>query len=295
MEEKNINIKSNINWFPGHMKKALNEMQKSVKIVDIVIELVDARAPIASSNPELIKIINNKPHLVILNKSDLADENKTKEFVKYYEQKGINTFVCSVLQLDFKKLKAKCNDILKEKFAKERAKGLKPRPVRALICGIPNVGKSTFINKVAKRKIANVGNKPGVTKSQQMIKVDKDFELLDTPGVLWPKFEDQVVARTLALIHTIKTEILPKSELASYLIKWLIFNYPNTLNKRYGEVEIEINNEDDILKIISKIATNRGFINSGNSLDIDRTIDVILKEFADGMLGRFTLEEVKNG
>ena len=124
MEEKNINIKSNINWFPGHMKKALNEMQKSVKIVDIVIELVDARAPIASSNPELIKIINNKPHLVILNKSDLADENKTKEFVKYYEQKGINTFVCSVLQLDFKKLKAKCNDILKEKFAKERAKGL---------------------------------------------------------------------------------------------------------------------------------------------------------------------------
>ena len=294
MVEKNMNVKSNINWFPGHMKKALNEMQKSVKIVDIVIELVDARAPIASSNPELVKIINNKPHLVILNKSDLADENKTKEFVKYYDNLGINTFVCSVLQLDFKKLKAKCNDILKEKFAKERSKGLKPRPIRALVCGIPNVGKSTFINKVAKRKIANVGNKPGVTKSQQMIKVDKDFELLDTPGVLWPKFEDQNVARTLALIHTIKTEILPKTELVSYLISWLIKEYPNTLNKRYGEVEMMVNNEDDILKIISNIATNRGFIISGNTLDIDRTIDVILKEFADGMLGRFTLEEVKN-
>ena len=284
-----------IQWFPGHMKKALIEMQNSVKIVDIVLEIVDARAPIASSNPELKRIINNKPHLVILNKQDLADSKKTEEFVKYYKSQNIDSFVCSIMNLDFKKLKEKCNEILKEKFAKERAKGLKPRPIRALICGIPNVGKSSFINKVAKRKAANVGNKPGVTKSQQMIKIDRDFELLDTPGVLWPKFEDINVARNLALLNSIKMDILPKNELVNYLITLLINEYPNTLNKRYGDVEIPINDEEDVLTVLNSIATRRGLVQAGNILDIDRAIDLVLKEFADGILGKFTLEEPVNG
>lgn len=284
-----------IQWFPGHMKKALVEMQNSVKLVDIVIEIVDARAPYSSSNPELKKIINNKPHLIMLNKSDLADEIKTKQFIESYNKQGIFALSCSVMNLDFKKLKDKCQDILKEKFLKERSKGLKPRPIRAMIVGIPNVGKSSFINKIAKRKAANVGNKPGVTKSQQMIKIDKDFELLDTPGVLWPKFEDLNVATNLALLNSIKMDILPKDKLIISLITKLVNDYPNTLNKRYGDVEIVINDENDIYHIIENIAKRRGLIISGNNLDIDRAIDLILKEFADGLLGRFTLEDISNG
>ena len=216
-----------IQWFPGHMAKAKREIEERMKLIDIVIELVDARAPFSSKNPMFDSIIKQKPRLVVLTKKDMADERKTNQWIQYYESLNYQAMSVNLKKFnEYQKIIDKCRYILKEKMMKEKERGLKPRAIRAIVIGIPNVGKSTFINKLANRKATVTGNRPGVTKSQQIIRIAKDFELFDTPGVLWPKFENIHIARNIALIGSIKQDILPLDELFIYAIQFLGEKYP---------------------------------------------------------------------
>ena len=285
-----------IQWFPGHMAKALREINDRIKVVDIVIEICDARAPLSSINPELFNIIKNKPRIMILSKKDLADENITKSWLKYFEEKG---YIALAMNLNKDNLDVIFNIskvCLKEKIEKVKRRGLKPQPIRALVVGIPNVGKSTFINKLSKRKAANVGNMPGVTKAQQWIKIKNDFELLDTPGVLWPKFENQEIGTKLALIGTIKQDILDKSNLAYSLLNYLFNEHPEFLTNRYGiELVDEFNDENEIVLLVSK-GRKRGLLKAKGEVEINRVEEIILKEFKEGLMGRYSLEKVdQNG
>ena len=283
-----------IQWFPGHMAKALREINDRIKVVDIVIEICDARAPLSSINPELFNIIKNKPRIMILSKKDLADENITKSWLKYFEEKG---YIALAMNLNKDNLDVIFNIskvCLKEKIEKDKRRGLKPQPIRALVVGIPNVGKSTFINKLSKRKAANVGNMPGVTKAQQWIKIKNDFELLDTPGVLWPKFENQEIGTKLALIGTIKQDILDKSNLAYSLLNYLYNEHPEFLTNRYGiELVDEFNDENEIV-LLERIGRKRGLLKAKGEVEINRVEEIILKEFKEGLMGRYSLEKVNN-
>lgn len=283
-----------IQWFPGHMAKALREINDRIKVVDIVIEICDARAPLSSINPELFNIIKNKPRIMILSKKDLADENITKSWLKYFEEKG---YIALAMNLNKDNLDVIFNIskvCLKEKIEKDKRRGLKPQPIRALVVGIPNVGKSTFINKLSKRKAANVGNMPGVTKAQQWIKIKNDFELLDTPGVLWPKFENQEIGTKLALIGTIKQDILDKSNLAYSLLNYLFNEHPEFLTNRYGiELVDEFNDENEIV-LLERIGRKRGLLKAKGEVEINRVEEIILKEFKEGLMGRYSLEKVNN-
>lgn len=283
-----------IQWFPGHMAKALREISERIKVVDIVIEICDARAPLSSINPELFNIIKNKPRIMILSKKDLADENITKSWLKYFEEKG---YIALAMNLNKDNLDVIFNIskvCLKEKIEKDKRRGLKPQPIRALVVGIPNVGKSTFINKLSKRKAANVGNMPGVTKAQQWIKIKNDFELLDTPGVLWPKFENQEIGTKLALIGTIKQDILDKSNLAYSLLNYLFNEHPEFLTNRYGiELVDEFNDENEIV-LLERIGRKRGLLKAKGEVEINRVEEIILKEFKEGLMGRYSLEKVNN-
>ena len=283
-----------IQWFPGHMAKALREINERIKVVDIVIEICDARAPLSSINPELFNIIKNKPRIMILSKKDLADENITKSWLKYFEEKG---YIALAMNLNKDNLDVIFNIskvCLKEKIEKDKRRGLKPQPIRALVVGIPNVGKSTFINKLSKRKAANVGNMPGVTKAQQWIKIKNDFELLDTPGVLWPKFENQEIGTKLALIGTIKQDILDKSNLAYSLLNYLFNEHPEFLTNRYGiELVDEFNDENEIV-LLERIGRKRGLLKAKGEVEINRVEEIILKEFKEGLMGRYSLEKVNN-
>ena len=208
-----------IQWFPGHMAKARREISEKMKLIDIVIELVDARAPLSSKNPMFNEICNNKPRLIVMTKKDLADSKATSKWIEYFKGKGIYAICVNLKNFnEYQLVIDVCKEILKEKMEREAKRGLKPRAMRAMVLGIPNVGKSTFINRLAKRKATVTGNRPGVTKAQQIIRVDKDFELFDTPGVLWPKFDDLNVARNIALIGSIKQDILPLDELLFMLL-----------------------------------------------------------------------------
>ena len=285
-----------IQWFPGHMAKALREISERIKVVDIVIEICDARAPLSSINPELFNIIKNKPRIMILSKKDLADENITKSWLKYFEEKG---YIALAMNLNKDNLDTIFNIskvCLKEKIEKDKRRGLKPQPIRALVVGIPNVGKSTFINKLSKRKATNVGNMPGVTKAQQWIKIKNDFELLDTPGVLWPKFENQEIGTKLALIGTIKQDILDKSNLAYSLLNYLFNEHPEFLTNRYGiELVDEFNDENEII-LLERIGRKRGLLKAKGEVEINRVEEIILKEFKEGLMGRYSLEKVnQNG
>ena len=283
-----------IQWFPGHMAKALREINDRIKVVDIVIEICDARAPLSSINPELFNIIKNKPRIMILSKKDLADENITKSWLKYFEEKG---YIALAMNLNKDNLDVIFNIskvCLKEKIEKDKRRGLKPQPIRALVVGIPNVGKSTFINKLSKRKAANVGNMPGVTKAQQWIKIKNDYELLDTPGVLWPKFENQEIGTKLALIGTIKQDILDKSNLAYSLLNYLFNEHPEFLTNRYGiELVDEFNDENEIV-LLERIGRKRGLLKAKGEVEINRVEEIILKEFKEGLMGRYSLEKVNN-
>ncbi len=286
-----------INWFPGHMAKARREVIEKLKVMDIVIELVDARAPYSSKNPMLNDMIKNKPRLMILTKKDMADNQKTKEWLAYYESLGYQTMSVNLKNFnEYQKVIEKCRVALKDKMEKESAKGLKPRAIRAMVLGIPNVGKSTFINKLAKRKATVTGNKPGVTKGQQMIHVDKDFELFDTPGILWPKFEDEHVARNIALLGSIKQSVLPLDDLYIYALKYLINNYPLLLKKRY-QLEIDFNDPDWLLKSYDHIAQIRKIKPLKGETDYDRVMTLFFSEIHDGSIGEITWEDctcVKN-
>ncbi len=277
-------------WFPGHMVRALREIEERIKYVDIVIELLDARAPLSSSNPKIQSIIQNKPNMIILTKKDLADDQITKQWQEYFIANNRSAYAINVNSFDFNIVKRQAQMVLKEKFDKEAAKGIRPRAIRALICGIPNVGKSTFINRIAKRKAAKVGNMPGITKAQQWIKVDDDFELLDTPGVLWPSFDNEEIGMRLALIGTIKSTILPQEKLAYYLMQYLSKNHPNALEKRYSVVVGPIMDEHAFHAALQQIGHKRGLLTIGSIVDESKVIAMLLKEFADGIIGRFTLE-----
>ena len=276
-----------IHWFPGHMNKALNEVENKVKLVDVVIELLDARAPLSSINENLEKLIQNKKKLIVLTKIDLADQNATKEWVEELKKK-----YDSILTLDLKNngaeaiLSKAVINLGKDKWAKGMAKGMKPQPIRAMIIGIPNVGKSSLINRIAKRKAAGVQNKPGFTRGEQSIKVNKDFLLLDTPGILPMNYENQKKAANLALIGAIREEILPNETLGEMLLEYLRNQYPSALNDRFA-----IETVGDRITVLNQIAERRKLVDSTGQNDLLRAEALLLKEFKDGLLGKITLEK----
>ena len=276
-----------IHWFPGHMNKALNEVENKVKLVDVIIELLDARAPISSINENLEKLIQNKKKIIVLTKIDLADPEATKMWVDELKKK-----YDSILTLDLKNNSAEAIlskaviNLGKDKWAKEMAKGMKPQPIRTMIIGIPNVGKSSLINRLAKRKAAGVQNKPGYTRGEQWIKVNKDFLLLDTPGILPMNYENQKKAANLALIGAIREDILPNEELGERLLEYFRNQYPSALNERFGISTIE-----DRIKVLNQIAEKRKLVDSVGQNDLVRAEALLLKEFKDGLLGRITLEK----
>ena len=276
-----------IHWFPGHMNKALNEVETKVKLVDVIIELLDARAPLSSINENLEKLIQNKKKLIVLTKIDLADPEATKEWINFFKQK-----YDSVLTLDLKKsgaeniLSKAVINLGKDKWAKEKAKGMKPQPIRAMIIGIPNVGKSSLINRIAKRKAAGVQNKPGFTRGEQWIKVNQDFLLLDTPGILPMSYENQKKAANLALIGSIREDILPNETLGELLLAYLRNQYPSALLSRFG-----IETIGDRLVVLNQISEKRKLVDGVGQNDLKRSEALLLKEFKDGLLGQITLEK----
>ena len=275
-----------IHWFPGHMSKALNEVESKVKLVDVIIELFDARAPLSSINENLEKLTVNKKKLIVLTKIDFADQEQTKKWTN-----ELNKKYDSVICLDLKKNNAEAIlskaviELGKDKWAKEMAKGMKPQPIRAMIIGIPNVGKSSLINRLAKRKAAGVQNKPGYTRGEQWIKVNKDFLLLDTPGILPMNYENQKKAANLALIGAIREDILPNEKLGEYLLGFLKEHYPNSLSNRF-----DINEITDRIAVLNQIAERRKVVTSVGENDLIRAEALLLKEFKDGLLGNITLE-----
>ena len=276
----------NIQWYPGHMTKARRMMEEDIKLIDIVIELVDARIPLSSKNPDIDKLAGQKSRMIVLNKYDLADPLRTSEWENWFKNQGF-----FVYKLDARKggqMKAITNIIqeaCKEKIERDRRRGIINRPVRAMIVGIPNVGKSTFINTYAGKACAKTGNKPGVTKGKQWIRLNKNVELLDTPGILWPKFDDPTVGERLALIGSIKDEILNITDLSVKLIEFLKEFYPGILAERYA-----VDENCDKIVLLEGIAEARNCRQKGNTLDIDKASKLLIDDFRSGKLGRITLE-----
>lgn len=276
-----------IHWFPGHMAKARRQVSEQLKLVDIVFELIDARLPLSSRNPMIDEVIQQKPRLLILNKMDLADEVQTKRWINYFEKQGfrtvaINSFEGKGLQTVTKAAK----EILQPKYDRMKKRGIRPGAIRAMIVGIPNVGKSTLINRLAKKNIAKTGNKPGVTKAQQWIKFEKELELLDTPGVLWPKFEDQHVGYKLALTGAIKDSILNMEELAVYGLRFLETHYPDRLEQRYEMTTVG----DDIQELFNKVGERRKVYTVGGEIDYDKVAEMIVQDIRDQQVGKLTFD-----
>lgn len=285
MDAKSFSQQNNISWYPGHMTKAMREMEKSIKLVDLVIELLDARVPLASRNPDIDRLANGKFRMIILNKADLADPAATAKWIEYFKDKGILAVTLDSRKTgEAKKLENKVLEICKEKFEREKRKGLLQRPVKAMVAGIPNVGKSTFINSYAGRASAKTGNKPGVTKGLQWINLGKSINLLDTPGVLWPKFESRDTAMRLAIIGSINDNILSKYDLAEYLINYLINNYCGIISKRYNIEEV------DTGMVLLAIADSRKCLMKGGEPDIEKAAAILIDDMRNGSLGRISLE-----
>ena len=270
------------------MAKARRQVTEKLKLVDIIFELVDARIPYSSRNPMIDEIIQHKPRLVLLNKADMADREKTKQWIMHFQKKGIKALaINSQAGQGMKEIVQASQEILQEKFDRMSAKGIKPRAIRAMIVGIPNAGKSTLINRLAKKNIAKTGNTPGVTKAQQWIKVGKELELLDTPGILWPKFEDQEVGLKLALTGAIKDTILNLQDVAVYALRFLGENYPERLKERF---KLEVIYED-IVEMFDNIGKQRGCFMSGGQIDYDKVTEIIIREFRTEKFGSITLEQ----
>lgn len=276
----------NYQWYPGHMTKAKRQMQEDIKLIDLIIELVDARVPLSSRNPDIDQLGQNKARLILLNKSDLADERQNEAWTKHFLEKGFMVAKINAREKgSLKSLQGVIMEACKEKIERDRRRGIKNRPIRAMVVGIPNVGKSTFINSFAGRACAKTGNKPGVTKGKQWIRLNKNVELLDTPGILWPKFEDQTVGLRLAMIGSIKDDILNVEELALEVLKALHENYEGMLSDRYGIEEGEVP-----VQMMEQIAQARKCLSKGGDLDYLKTANIILEEFRNGKIGRVTLE-----
>ena len=273
-------------WYPGHMTKAERRMQENMKLIDLVIELVDARIPISSRNPEIDELGRSKARVILLNKSDLAQDRLNDEWTKYFREKGYSVIkVNSRKGGGIKSIQGVIQEACKEKIERDQRRGILNRPVRAMVVGIPNVGKSTFINALAGKACTKTGNKPGVTKGKQWIRLNKNVELLDTPGILWPKFEDQTVGLRLALIGSIKEEILNVEELAGELISFMKANYAGILAKKYG-----INEEDDDFECLKSIAKSRHCLVRGSVLDTEKAARLLLDDFRNGRIDKITLE-----
>ncbi|MFD2612979.1 ribosome biogenesis GTPase YlqF [Paenibacillus gansuensis] len=282
-----------IQWFPGHMTRARRQIQEKLKLIDIVIELLDARVPLSSRNPMIDEILQDKPRMVVLNKSDLADPQVTEQWVNYFAEAGLNAFPIDASSGHrVGDIIPKAKFILADKIQRQLNKGINPRAIRALIVGIPNVGKSTLINKMAGKNIAATGDKPGVTKGQQWIKVGTEMELLDTPGILWPKFEDQQVGYRLATIGSIKEEILHIDDIAFYAVRYMAKHYLANLQERYGVQHVPEDLEDnrEVVEIMEEIGRKRGCIVSGGRVDLDKASMLILRELRAGKMGRISLE-----
>ncbi len=291
-----------IQWYPGHMTKARRAMQEDVKLVDLVIELLDSRAPQSSRNPDIDSLAGNKFRLVLLNKADLADERKTRDWVSYFQEQGIRA-----VPLDSRKtgtvreIRQIIPEICREKIERDRKRGILNRPVRAMVCGIPNVGKSTFINSFAGRAAAKTGNKPGVTRGNQWIRLDRSVELLDTPGILWPKFDDDRVGTNLAFLGSVNDDIVDKTGLSYELTGFLSKTYPEKLSERYGisperafgqtEERDPDTERAEILFLMEEIAKARNCLLKGGEPDINRAALLLLDDFRSGRLGRISLEE----
>ncbi len=279
---------ANYQWYPGHMTKAKRMMQEDIKLIDLVIELVDARVPLSSRNPDIDELGKNKSRIILLNKSDLADIRKNKIWMEYFTKKGFHVLeINSKTGSGVKSIQGVVQEACKEKIERDRKRGILNRPVRAMVVGIPNVGKSTFINTFAGRACTRTGNKPGVTKGKQWIRLNKGLELLDTPGILWPKFEDQAVGLHLAMIGSINDEIVHLDELAYDLINFLREEYPGLLEKRY---DIEIPDGQDAYDTIKAVCISRKCYLKGGELDIMKASSMIVDDFRNGKIGKITLE-----
>mgnify|MGYP001103743291 CR=1 FL=1 len=285
-------------WFPGHMTKAMRQMKEDIKLIDLIIELLDARIPLSSQNPNIHKLIGNKDKIIILNKSDLADEIENTRWIKYFAKQNIPAILFdSTKQSDVSKIINKINEIMQGERRKQEQKGRTNKIARVMVLGIPNVGKSSFINRISNKTAMQVGNKPGVTKQKQWIRINDKIELLDTPGVLWPKFENEKVAMNLAITGTIKDDILELTEVAYTLTKFMLENYRNNLLQRYSLDEKQINEilnqeqaeNENIYEIMQLIGKKRGAI-LGGRVDDERTSKLILDDFRSSKLGKITLE-----
>ena len=303
MSNEQNSAKTNINWFPGHMAKTRKQITEDLKLIDVVVEILDARIPISSQNPEIRQIVQNKKKIVVLNKCDLSDENDNKKWIEYFIKQGskavlVDSNTGKGVNEVIKQIKA----IMADEIQQYSDKGRKGRKIRVMIIGIPNVGKSSFINRIVKKSSAEVANRPGVTKQKQWIHVNDEIELMDTPGVLWPKFESQEVALNLAFTGTIKDDILEITEVAYCLTKFLLENYKTNLLERYSLSEKLVNkvlNQDqeenyNIYEIMQLIGKKRGAIISGGNIDDEKTSKIILEDFRSGKLGRINLEKIKS-
>jgi ribosome biogenesis GTPase A len=276
-----------IQWFPGHMAKARREAAEKLKLVDIVMDLLDARLPLSSRNPMMNEIVQHKPRLVLLNKADLADPKVTDEWVRYFERQGTPALPINAIRGEgLPKAAAEAKRLFAPKMEQLARKGIRPRATRAMILGIPNVGKSSLINRMAKKTIAKTGDRPGVTQSQQWIKVGKDFELLDTPGILWPKFEDPQVGLRLAATGAIKEDILDLEPVAIFILQLMQERYPGVLEERFGFEELP----SDPLVALEEIGRKRGYLRAGNTVDMEMVWKLMIREFRGGQFGRISLE-----
>lgn len=300
-EEEKVFPKVHLNWFPGHMAKTLRQIEADLKLVDLVIELLDARIPISSQNPETKKLMADKKRIVILNKSDLADEKENIKWVNKFESQNIPAILCnSNTGEGIQKITSRIEKLMEEEKQKAEAKGRIGKIIRVMIIGVPNVGKSSLINRMAQKTSAQVGNRPGVTRQKQWIRLSNNIELLDTPGVLWPRLDNQKVALNLAYTGTIKNEVLEEQDVAYNLLKYLIEEYRQNVIQRYALREDiidailhnkELEENEQIVEIMNYIGEKRGAIAKGNSIDLEKVSRIILDDFRSGNLGKITLEK----
>ena len=282
--------KTSINWYPGHMAKTKREIREKLNLIDIVYEVIDARMPRSSKIVDIDDLIKNKPRLLIMTKYDLCDKNETNKFIKYYEELGYQVIPVDLMSgTNVSKIIDASEEVLKEENEKRKAKGLKPRNIRALILGVPNAGKSTLINRLVGKKSAGVGNKPGFTKSLSWIRIHKNIDLLDTPGILWPKLEDQESAHILASFSSIKEEILNEDQIAFFILRKLYELYPKALEERYGISELD----EDLIEAYDMIASRRGALTKGGVADYERVSRIILQDFKNGYFGPITFDRLK--
>jgi len=281
--------RTNINFFPGHMNKARREIEEKIKLIDIVYEVVDARMPASSRIKDIDDLIKNKPKIMIMTKRDLCDIEKTNKWISYYESLGYKVFLTDLVNdKNVNKLFSLTDEVLEDLNNKRIEKGMTPRKYRALIMGVPNVGKSTLINKITGKKAVNVGNKPGVTKDISWIRINDKLDLMDTPGILWPKIDDQKQAYILSCFSSIKDEILPIDEVACFILKYMFDNYKDFLFNRYGSFSWD---EEDYTEVYELIGRKRGCLVRGNEVDYNKVSNIIIKDLRDGYLGKVTFDE----